>query len=56
MDYKEDTHNLLNFIECKEQYDELISELCIKHNLKRCLNITSKQEYEALVETGNIKN
>ena len=56
MEYKEDGHNLLRHIYDKEDYDELISKLCIEHNVNRCLHITSKQEYEALIATGKIKN
>jgi hypothetical protein len=56
MEYKEEGHDLLRHINNKEDYDELISKLCIEQNVNRCLHITSKQEYEALIATGKIKN
>ena len=55
MEYKEEGHDLLRHINNKEEYDELISKLCIEQNVNRCLHITSKQEYEALIATGKIK-
>ncbi len=56
MEFKGNSHKLLHHIHDKEDYDELISKLCIEHNVNRCLHITSKQEYEALIATGKIKN
>jgi hypothetical protein len=51
MEYKESEHNLLKFIECKEQYDEMINTV-MKPEDPRCLEIGSKEEYEALLATG----
>lgn len=51
MEYKESEHKLLRFIGDKEEYDEVINGL-MKPEYPRCLQISSKEEYEALIATG----
>ena len=53
MEYKESEHKLLNFINDKQEYDEMINGL-MKPEDPRCLEISSKEEYEALIATGMV--